>query len=1060
MWIVKLALRRPHTFIVMSLAILVAGGYVVARAPTDIFPTVDLPVLSVVWVYGGLPTNEFQQQITRPAEFALAGNVGDIRSMESQTLDGASIIKVYFQEGADVPSATAQVTAAMQAITRIMPPGTQPPIIVRYNASSVAIMEVGFSSEVLSEAEVFDFVNRTARQQLSTVRGARFPLPAGGAPRQIVVDIDPDALRARGLSPADVTQAIVAQNLTLPTGNVRMGEQELRVSLNSSPPDIASLNDMPVQRVDGRTVFVRDVAFVHDGNAIQTNVARRDGTRAIILSVLKSGGDASTTQITADIRELLPRLQASAPPGLEIEVLSDQSVFVSRAVSGLVIEACIAAGLTALLILLFLGSVRSTLIVITSIPLSILATAVVMRAMGGTVNVMTLGGMALAVGILVDDATVEIENVHRHLGMGKTLTRAILDGANEIALPALVTSLSIGIVFISLVVLEGPTRYLFLPMGLAVGISVMFSYFLSRTVVPTMMRSLLRDHTHSHVPSSSWFGRGIAAFERGFTRLRSGYETLLNDSLHARVLVLLAFTLALGAGAFGLTQLGRDFFPVIDAGRIRMHLTAAPGTRIEETERLVARAGDVIRRVIPEHDRTRILDLVGIPGAYTMAVTDTTSMTTADAEIMVNLSPDRTGSTLDYQRALRTAMNEELPEVRIHFDAADMMTQIANFGISAAVDVQITSMDRARSLTVARALREELSHVPGLVDVRLQQVVDAPRLHIEVDRARLAEAGLTQRDLASSVLLAIGSSGTVSPNFWTDPNTNNAFPVIVRLPTYRMTSPEDLESISVEGGQGVRQLSDLATLTRRVAPTVGSQVDVQPAYNVRAGVDRSDLGAVTDHIERILDRHRADLPPNVQIALRGQPESMSNAFRDLGWGLLVAALTVYALMVLNFRSWLDPAIVLVAIVGASSGIVLALTVTGTTLSVPSLMGAIMSVGIATSNATLLVTFANEQRMAGMSAVDAARSAGVTRLRPILMTSLAMLLGMLPMSLGLGDGGEMNAALARSVIGGLLGSTLTTLFVVPVVYTFVRSREPDRSVDPDLDDTPPLGAREA
>ncbi len=1057
MWIVKLALRRPHTFVVMAMLVVLAGVYTVMRAPTDIFPSVDLPVVSVVWVYGGMQANDMQQQITRPAEFALAGNVSDIRTMESQTVDGAAVIKVYFQEGADLPSATAQITAAMQAITRIMPPGTLPPIIVRYNASSVPIMDIGFSSDTLSEAEIFDFVNRVGRQQLSTIRGSRYPAPAGGAARQIVVDIDPDALRAHGISPGDVTQAIVAQNLTLPTGSVRMGDEELRVSLNSSPPQIDQLNDVPLRRDGETTIFMRDVGFVHDGFQVQTNIARVDGQRSIIMSVLKSGGDASTTVITQQVRDMIPRIQASAPDGLRIEVLSDQSVFVTRAVEGLLTEAGIAALLTALMILFFLGSFRSTLIVVTSIPLSILATAIVLRLLGGTVNVMTLGGMALAVGILVDDATVEIENVHRHIAMKKSLTRSILDGADEIALPAFVASLSIAVVFVSLIVLQGPTRFLFLPMGLAVGISVMFSYFFSRTVVPTMMRALLRGHEDESARKKNVFDRFHGHIEHGFEALRAGYERLLGDALHYRALTMIVFAIALGVGAAGFLGLGRDFFPVIDAGRIRLHVNAAAGTRVEETEHLVGRADAIVRRVIPENERTRILDNIGIPQPYTMAVTDTTSVATSDAEIFIDLTADRTHTTGEYQSMIRAALREEMPELAVHFESGDMMTQITNFGISAPVDVQVTSVDRVRSLATARLIRDDLRTVRGLVDVRLQQVVDAPRMHMDVDRTRLAEAGLTQRDLASSALLALGSSGTVSPNFWTDAATGNAFPVIVRVPDFRVQSPDDIRRMGLDHGQGTRLLGDLASFSRRISPLVGTQVDVQPAFNVRAGVDGIDLGGVVPEIERILAHRREGLPANVQITLRGQPESMARAFRDLSWGLLIAAIAVYALMVLNFRSWVDPVIVLVAIVGASSGIVLSLTLTGTTLSIPSMMGAIMSIGIATSNSTLMVTFANEIRISEPDARKAALAAGATRLRPILMTSLAMLLGMLPMSLGLGEGGEMNAALARSVLGGLFGSTITTLFVVPVVYTFVRAKPRDESVDPDLEDHVPLHA---
>ncbi|UJR86846.1 efflux RND transporter permease subunit [Sandaracinus amylolyticus] len=1048
MWIVRLALRRPHTFAVLALLIVVAGVETIRRTPTDIFPSVDLPVVSVVWVYSGLPVPEMQQQITRSAEYAIAGNVADIRTIESQTLDGASVIKIYFHEGTDVAAATAQVTAIMQTIVRLMPPGTQPPIIVRYDASSVPVLQLGFSSDTLSEAEIFDFVNRTARQQLGSIRGSRYPVPAGGAPRQVVVDLDPDALRARGISPGDVTQAVGLQNLTLPTGTAKMGELELRVSLNSSATSIEALNDVPIARRDGRTIFVRDVAFVHDGYATQTNVARREGSRAIVLSVLKNG-DASTTDIVAQVRDMIPRLQAVAPEGLEIDVVSDQSGFVTEAVHGLVVEGAIAASLTALLILVFLGSWRSTIIIATSIPLSVLVAALAMRAMGHTINVMTLGGLALAIGILVDDATVEIENVHRHRAMGKTLTRAILDGAQEIATPAFVASLSIAIVFVSLVFLEGPPRFLFLPLGLAVGLSVMASYFLSRTVVPTMMRAMLRDEApHGH--GTSPLARINGVVERAFERMRTRYGRTLAALLARPALTIGGFVIVV-AGAIALVpHLGRDFFPTVDQGRIRLHVRAPAGTRIEETERIFASVESIVREVVPAHDRERILDVIGLPAPYTMAITDTTSTSTSEGEILIDLAHDRARSTDDYRRAIREEVHRRMPDVTVYFEAADIMTQILSFGIPAPIDVQVASLNRDQALAAARAIRAELSEVPGLVDVRLQQVIDAPRLHLEVDRARAMEVGLTQRDVASSVLLAVGTSGVTNPNYWTDPRTGNAYPVVVRIPERLTSSADDLSTLGLATEAGPQLVGDLAELSRRTAPVVASQVDVQPTFNVRASLQDADLASVTERIDTILARHRADLPPSVTIALRGQPASMESAFHGLGLGLLCAALIVYALMVVNFGSWVDPAIVLVAVLGSGVGIVASLWVTQTTLNVPSMMGAITSIGIATSNATLLVTFANESRAHAASSIDAALEAGRTRLRPIVMTALAMFLGMLPMSLGLGEGSEMNATLARAALGGLAGSTLTTLLIVPVVYSVVRRRAPVHEHDPDLD----------
>lgn len=1048
MWIVRLALSRPHTFIVLALLIVVLGVVTVRRTPTDIFPSVDIPVISVVWVYAGLAAPEMQQQITRSAENGIAGNVANIRLLESQTLDGVSVIKVFLHEGTDVASATAQVTAIMQTIVRLMPPGTQPPIVTRYDAASVPVLQLGFSSDTLSEGEIFDFVNRVARQQLGAIRGTRYPVPNGGAARQIVVDLDPMALRARGVSPGEVTQAVGVQNLTLPTGTAKMGEEEIRVSMNSSATSIDALNDLPVARRDGQTIFVRDVAFVHDGNATQTNVSRREGGRSVVLSVLKNG-DASTLAVVEGVRELLPRLRALAPEGLTIDVISDQSAFVTDAVSNLAVEAIIAASLTALLILTFLGSWRSTLIVATSIPLAVLVAALVMRLLGQTINVMTLGGLALAIGILVDDATVEIENVHRHRAMGKTLTRSILDGAREIATPAFVASLSISIVFVSLVFLEGPPRFLFLPLGMAVGFSVMASYFLSRTVVPTMMRAILASEPE-HGSGTGPFARFHGHVEHAFEAFRDRYSNTLSVLLRRPSLTLSCFVFVVGAAGALYTQVGRDFFPTIDQGRIRLHVRAPAGTRIEETERIFAEVESIVREVIPEHDRERILDVIGIPAPYTMAITDTTSTSTAEGEVLIDLSHHRGRSTDHHQRELRRVIGERMPELTTYYEAADMMTQVLSFGIPAPIDVQVASLNRDQALATARAIRDELSHTRGVVDVRLQQVVDAPRLHLDVDRTRAIEVGLTQRDIASSVLLAVGTSGQTNPNYWTDPRSGNAFPVVVRIPEHRTSSTDDLDTIGLSTPAGTQLLGDLAATSRRTSPVNATQVDVQPTFNVRASIQDVDLATATETIEAIVARHRDALPPSVSLALRGQPESMTAAFRGLAFGLLFAALMVYALMVVNFGSWLEPAVVSIAVLGSASGIAVALYSTQTTLNVPSMMGAIMSIGIATSNATLLVTFANEAREAAETSFDAALEAGRTRLRPIVMTASAMFLGMMPMAIGHGEGAEMNAALARTAIGGLIGSTLTTLFIVPVAYSVVRRRPRVRVVDPDLD----------
>ncbi|HEU4409072.1 MAG TPA: efflux RND transporter permease subunit [Polyangiaceae bacterium] len=1052
MWIVRLALRRPYTFVVMALLLLIAGVYVTRKTPTDILPEVDIPVISVVWTYGGLPAQQMEQQITQFSEYSLAGNVGDIKALQSDSFDGVSVIRVFLHPGADVAAAMAQVTAASQTIVRRMPPGTIPPIILRYTASSVPILQLAFSSDTLSESEIYDHVNQRVRTMLSVVRGTRFPLPSGGKQRQIAVDLDLAALRAHGLSPSDVNAAITAQNLTLPTGAAKIGEREYRVSLNSSPEAIAALNDVPVRAGGPRPVYVRDVAHVHDGYAVQTNVARRDGRRSVVLSVMKTGA-ASTTEVAGRVKALVPTIRASAPPGLEVELLSDQSTFVTRAIDGLVVEGLIAAGLTAAMILLFLGSWRSTLIVAVSIPLSVAAALLCLRALGHTINTMTLGGLALAVGILVDDATVEVENIHRNLAEGKPLTRAILDGAQQIAVPAFVASLCVSIVFVSVVFLEGPAKYIFLPMGLAVAFSVMASYLLSRTLVPTLVKYLLRGEAHGPGHGGGAFARLHRGFDARFERLRGRYVGLLGAALARPRAALAAFGLAALAAAALAPFVGRDFFPSIDAGQVRLHVTAPPGTRLEETERWFSRVEDKIREIVPAGDRESILDFIGMPGGYNLSITDSSNVSSADGEVLVTLARGRSRSTQDTVRALRDALPGEFPELGFYFQPADIVTQILNFGLPSPIDVQVSGARRDATLAAARELEAGLRAVPGAVDVHLHQVVAAPRLHVEVDRLRASEVGLTERDVASNLLLTVSSSSQVNPTFWTEASTGNAYPVALQVPEYRVDSLDALKALSLPaagaaGGQ--KLLVDLAGIRRLTTPVFVTHANVQPTYNVRADAQDADLGRVAAGLDALVAKARAKLPPGATITVRGQAESMREGFAGLGVGLAFAALLVYALMVVNFQSWKLPFIILMALPGAGVGIVFALFATDTTFSIPSLMGAVMSVGVATANSILVVTFANERRLAGAGALEAALEAGAVRLRPVLMTALAMLIGMLPMSLGLGEGGEQNAALGRAVIGGLLGATVATLVLVPVVYSLLaaRWRAPER--DPHLE----------
>ncbi len=1044
MWIVRLALRRPYTFIVAALLIIVFGVISLRQTPTDIFPNVDIPVVSVVWTYNGLATPDMEKQITTFSEFATSFAVNDIKNIESQTLNGVSVVKIYFHEGVDVAAAVAQVTSVSQTILRRMPPGTVPPAIIRYSASSVPILQLSLKSKTMNESELYDYGIYRVRQQLAVVQGTTLPLPYGGAPRQIMVDLDPKALLAKGLSAQDVASAINVQNLSLPTGTAKMGEREYTVSLNSSPDAIGALNDVPIRSIGGKTTFLRDVAHVHDGFAVQTNIVRQDGVRGVLLSVLKNG-DASTLDVARRVKGLLSTLRASAPKGLQIELLSDQSTFVSNAIAGVVTEGVIAAALTALMILLFLGSWRSTLIVTISIPLSILVAVIALHALGQTMNIMTLGGLALAVGILVDDATVEIENIHRNQAMGKPILTAILDGAQQIAVPAFVATLSISIVFVSTLFLEGAPKYLFTPLALAVGFSVMASYVLSRTVIPTLARYLLRNETDTPA-SAGFFTRMHHRFDDGFARFRNRYAGILETALDHRGLTLLFFGILIASSIVLLPFVGRDFFPRVDAGQIRLHVVAPAGTRIEETERWFSRVEDEIRKIVPQRDRAAILDNIGVPQTINLAVTESTTLSSADGEILVNLRSDKRRSTFDYVRELRRELPQRFPELSFYFQPADIVSQILNFGLPAPVDVQVAGLNRDATYHAAQVIQQRLAKVPGAVDVHLHQIVDAPRLHVTVDRTRALEAGLTQRDIANNILVAFSSSSVVTPNFWADPKSGINYPVAVQMPLNRMEGMDDLTSTSLTapGLPSPQLLRDVASVERRVSPIVATHSNIQPTFNVRADVQDRDLGSASKAIRRIADDVAKTLPAGSSITLRGQVESMDSSFHRLGLGIVFAALLVYALMVVNFQSWSDPFIILMALPAGLAGVVWALFATGTRFSVPSLMGAIMTIGVATANSILVVSFANDlrrERGEAISAIAAALEAGKTRLRPVLMTAGAMILGMLPMSLGLGDGGEQNAPLGRAVIGGLILATVATLVLVPVVYSLIRRSAP-------------------
>jgi CzcA family heavy metal efflux pump len=1044
MWIVRLALRRPYTFVVMGLTILLLGVFAIATTPTDIFPEIEIPVVSVIWNYEGLTTDDMASRITTFSEYTISSAVSDVRTIESQTYPGVSVIKIYFQPNVNVEAALAQVTAVSQTILRRMPPGAVPPLIIQYNASSVPIIQLALSAKALSEAQLYDYGIYRIRQQIAPIQGITLPLPYGGKPRQIMVDLDPELLLAKGISANDVSTAVNLQNLTLPSGSVKLGSQEYRVSLNSSPDAVAALNDLPVKYVNGATVYVRDVAHVRDGFAVQTNIVRQDGRRSVLLTVIKKGG-ASTLTIVKQLKDLLPTIRAAAPPGLEVKELFDQSLFVRAAITGVLVEGAIAAVLTGLMILLFLGSWRSTLVVITSIPLSILTSVAILSAVGQTLNVMTLGGLALAVGILVDDATVEIENIHRNLGLGTRLVQAILDGAQQIATPAFVSTLSICIVFVPVVFLTGPAKYLFTPLAMAVVFAMLASYLLSRTIVPTLVRYLLASEAHgeSAPAPAGFFARIHDGFQRRFERLRATYVRTLERALARRARVLVAFAAVVATGLVLLPFVGRDFFPEVDTGQFRLHVRAPAGTRIEQTEQIFADVEAAIRRIIPKDEIASVIDNIGQPQPINLAFTDSVTLGASDGEILVSLNPEHHQPTARWMKSLRETLPREFPGVTFFFQPADIVGQILNFGLPAPIDVQVTGYNQQATYAIALAVADRMARIPGAVDVHLHQVVNAPSLQVNVDRSRAAELGLTQRDVANSMLVSLSSSSVVTPNYWSDPRTGINYVVAVQTPQSRVDSVNTLMNTAVTPGTTGRSqlLGNLATLERREVPAVVSHANVQPVYDIYANVQGRDLGGVAGEIQKIVAEYRGKLPPGHAIAVRGQVESMNSAFLRLGLGLIFAVLLVYLLMVVNFQSWLDPFIIITALPAGFAGIVWMLFATHTTFSVPALMGAIMSVGVATANSILMVTFANDQMLEGRDSRAAALAAGTTRLRPVLMTALAMIIGMLPMSLGLGEGGEQNAPLGRAVIGGLSVATFATLFLVPIVYSVLRRRAP-------------------
>ncbi|OUL36145.1 efflux RND transporter permease subunit [Nostoc sp. 106C] len=1059
MWIVQLALRRPYTFVITAILIFVLGVVTITRMATDIFPEINIPVVSVIWSYNGVSPEEMEQRIVTTSERSFTTTVNDIEHIESQSLNGVSVIKVFFQPGAKIEAAVAQLTSITQTILRVLPPGITPPLIIRYNASNVPILQLSVSSKSLSEQELYDNGNNFLRTQLATVQGASVPLPYGGKPRQIMVDLDPQALFAKGLSATDVTTAITAQNLILPAGNAKLGDREYNIRLNSSPQVIEALNDIPIKQINGTVIYMRDVAQVHDGFAVQNNIVRRDGRRSSLLTILKNGS-ASTLDVVARVKQTLPRIQATLPKELDLDILFDQSIFVKASIQGVLTEGLIAACLTAAMILLFLGSWRSTLIVAISIPLSILCSIVVLRLIGQTLNIMTLGGLALAVGILVDDATVEIENIHRNFGQGKPLKQAILDGAQQIAVPAFVSTLAICIVFIPVIFLTGVAQSLFMPLGMAVVFAMLASYLLSRTVVPMLANFLLGKEVHlytehenfeqnlhlsSQVEKKDIFWRIHEQFNRKFERFRQHYRNTLAKALNHRGIVFALF------GAFWVSALvllpfvGQDFFPQVDAGQFRLHVRTPAGTRIEKTEQIFTQVENAIRQIIPQQELEIILDNIGVPvGGVNLAFSDTATIGPGDGEILVALKEGKHHSTWKYVRQLRQELTAQFPQLTFFFQPADIVTQILNFGLPAPIDIQVIgpAKNRRDNYKIAKQIKTKIEKISGAVDVHLHQVVDAPEIRINVDRSQAQRTGLTQRDVANNLLTSLSSSGQTSPNFWLDPIKGVSYLVAVQVPQYKLNSLEKIQNTPVANGANASQLlSNLAVVQRGKASAVVNHYNVQPVFDIYANVQGRDLGAVAQEVYKIVDQFQHELPRGTSIKVKGQIETMNTSFLGLEVGLLFAIGLVYCLMVVNFQSWLDPFIIMMALPNALAGIVWILFITNTTFSVPSLMGAIMSIGVATANSILLVTFANEQRLMGEKAVSAALIAGYTRLRPVLMTAGAMIIGMLPMSLGLGEGGEQNAPLGRAVIGGLLAATVATLIFVPVIYSILRRKQP-------------------
>lgn len=1040
MWIVRIALRRPYTFIVAALVLVLMTPIVLQRTPTDVFPNIDIPVVAICWNYAGLSPQLMEDRVVSPYERFMSTVVDNIEHTESQTVAGRSIIKVFFQPGADVHVAVTQITAISQTMIRQLPLGISPPLIITYSASSVPVLQLGMRGQGLSEQELFDFGANLVRNQLATVAGAAIPWPFGGKQRQVSVNLDIPALQSKGLSPTDVITAISTQNLVLPSGTVKMGSTEFNVEMNGSPDTLAALNNIPIKTTNGATIYVKDVAYVSDGYSPQVNIARMDGQRGVILAIYKTG-DTSTLSVVSQVYSKLPLIKNLLPPQTILTPLFDQSIFVRAAIQGVVREGVVAASLTALMILLFLGSWRSTVIIAISIPLSILASITMLSALHETINLMTLGGLALAVGILVDDATVAIENIETNLAQGKQIIQAILDGAQQIAVPAFVSTLSICIVFVPMFFLTGVARFLFVPLAEAVVFAMLASYVLSRTLVPTMAMYLLREHQgEEQAIGNDIFSRVQRGFGRGFDRMRDAYRESLSFCLERAWLFVSLFLFFCVASMALIPVLGRDFFPSVDAGLIRLHMRARAGQRVEETAREADGVDNLIRRVVPPEDLGNVLDNIGLYNStLNTAYSNSGVIGESDAEILIGLKPERKQQTKYYVDELRRRLAEEFPGTEFFFQPADMISQILNFGVPAPVDIQLIGPNVKANYLLAQQITNRIQHIPGAVDVHVQQLRSFPAIFLNVDRTRVQTVGLSPQDVANSVLLTLSSSSTVSPSFWVNPATGYEYNVAVQAPQYKIDSMQSLENIPINSTQAKTPeiLGNMGTLSVNTEPALLSEYDSQGLLDIYASVEGRDLGGVDADIQKVLAEFQDKLPRGTQLVRRGQVETMTSSFAGLSAGVAVAIVLVYLLIVVNFQSWIDPFIIITALPGALAGIIWILLLTHTTLNVPSLTGMIMCMGVATANSILVVSFARERLNEGLNSTQSAVQAGYVRIRPVLMTAIAMIIGMVPLALGLGEGGEQNAPLGRAVIGGLIVATFATLYFVPCVFSLVH-----------------------